>query len=114
MPISEAARADLYTGLAEVLGPDRAEILMAQLPRFDPAEVATKTGLAELGAGLAATRSDLSGLAAATKSDFVEVRGELRDGLAAVNQRLDRLFLTLLVGMFGVVAALIGLVFTVA
>lgn len=87
MPISEAARADLYTGLAEVLGHDRAEILMAQLPRFDPAELATKTDLAEL-------------------------RGELRDGLAAVNQRLDRLFLTLLIGMFGV-AALISLVFTI-
>ncbi len=89
MPISEAARADLYTGLAEVLGPDRAEILMAQLPRFDPAEVATKTDLADL-------------------------RGELRDGLTAVNQRLDRLFLTLLIGMFGVAAALISLVFSVS
>lgn len=93
MPISEAARADLYTGLAEVLGPDRAEILMAQLPRFDPAEVATKSDLAELRA---------------------ELRGEFHDGLAAVNQRLDRLFLTLLVGMFGIVASLISLVFTVA
>ncbi len=89
MPISEAARADLYTGLAEVLGPDRAEILMAQLPRFDPAEVATRTDLADL-------------------------RGELRDGLAAVSQRLDRLFLTLLIGMFGVAAALISLVFSVS
>ena len=103
MPISEAARADLYTGLAEALGPDRAETLMAQLPRFDPAEVATKTDLAELSAGLAATRSD-----------FAELRGELRDGLKDVNQRLDRLFLTLLIGMFGVVASLISLVFTLA
>ena len=88
MAISEAARADLYTGLADVLGPDRAETLMAQLPRYDPAEVATK-------------------------SDLAELRTELRDGLAAVNQRLDRLFLTLLVGMFGVVAALIGVIFRI-
>jgi len=93
MPISEAARADLYTGLAEAIGPDRAEILMAQLPRFDPADVATKTDLAEL---------------------RTELRTELRDGLAAVNQRLDRLFLTLLVGMFGIVAALISIVLTIA
>ena len=92
MPISEAARADLYNGLAEVLGPDRAETLMAQLPRYDPAEVATKSDLAEL---------------------RTELRTELRDGLAAVNQRLDRLFLTLLVGMFGVVAALIGVIFRI-
>lgn len=114
MPISEAARADLYTGLAEVLGPDRAETLMAQLPRFDPSEVATKSDLAELNAGLVATRSDLSGLAAATKSDFAEVRGELRDGLKNVNQRLDRLFLTLVAGLFGVIAAMASLVLTVS
>lgn len=86
MPITEAERADLYTGLADVLGPDRAEKLMRQLPRFDPDKVATH-------------------------SDVAELRTELRDGLAAVNQRLDRLFLTLLVGMFGVVAALVGVVF---
>ena len=89
MPISEAARADLYTGLAEVLGPDRAETLMAQLPRFDPIDVATK-------------------------SDLAELRAELRDGLAAVNQRLDRLFLTLLVGMFGLVAAVVGVILSIS
>lgn len=98
---------------------------MAQLPSFDPAEVATKSDLAELqaatksdlaelSAGLAATRSDLSGLATATKSDFSEVRGELRDGLKNVNQRLDRLFLTLVAGLFGVIAAMASLVFTVS
>lgn len=102
MPTSERARADLYTGLAEVLGPDRAETLMAQLPRFDPAEVATRSDLA-------ATRSDL----AATRSDLAALRSEMRDGLVAVSQRLDRLFLTLLVGMFGLVAAMVGVVFSV-
>ena len=89
MPISEAARADLYTGLAEVLGPERAETLMAQLPRFDPADVATK-------------------------ADLKELRVELRDGLAAVNQRLDRLLQTLVTGLFVIVAAMVGLVLTVA
>jgi hypothetical protein len=92
MPISEAERADLYTGLAEVLGPGRAEILMAQLPRFDPNDVATKADLADL---------------------RTELRTELREGLAAVNQRLDRLFLTLLIGMFGIVATMIGVIFSV-
>ena len=61
---------------------------MAQLPRYDPAEVATK-------------------------SDLAQLRTELREGLAAVNQRLDRLFQTLLVGMFGVAAAFIGLIFRI-
>lgn len=92
--ISEAARADLYTGLAEVLGPDRAETLMTQLPRYDPTDVATKADVGEL------------------RSEFGDLRSELRDGLAAVNQRLDRLFLALLVGMFGFVAALAGVILT--
>lgn len=84
MAISEAQRADLYTGLAEVLGPDRAELLMTQLPRFDPIEVATKADIAEL-----------------------------KDGMRAVNQRLDRLFLTLLAGLFGMIAAMAVVLFVV-
>lgn len=114
MPISEAARSDLYTGLAEVLGPDRAEALMAQLPRLDPTEVATKSDLAELSAGLAATKSDPSGLAAAANSEIAKLRGELGDNLKNVNQRLDRLFLTLVEGLFGVIVAVASLVFTVS
>jgi hypothetical protein len=84
--MSEADRSDPYNGLSEVLGPDRAEILMAQMLRIDPAEVAT--------------RSDLAGL----RSDLAELRAELSGGLFAVNQRPVRLFLALLVGMFGVAA----------
>lgn len=43
--ISEAARSDLYTGLVEVLGPDRAETLMSAIPLYDLDEVATKRDL---------------------------------------------------------------------
>jgi hypothetical protein len=53
----------------------------------------------------------------ATKADLAdlrtELRTELREGLAAVNQRLDRLFLTLLIGMFGIVATMIGVILSV-
>ncbi len=59
MPISEAARADLYTGLSEVLGRERAETLMAYLPTFDPIDVATKTDVAELRAALEARMDGL-------------------------------------------------------
>lgn len=45
MAISEAARSDLYTGLVEVLGPDRAETLMSAIPLYDLDEVATKRDL---------------------------------------------------------------------
>jgi hypothetical protein len=79
---------------------------MAQLPRFDPAEVTTSSGLAAL-------RSDFGELRSDSRSDIAVLRSELRGGLAAVNQRLDRLFLALLVGMFGVVAAFIGVILSV-
>lgn len=69
---------------------------MAQLPRYDPADVATESSLNDL------------------RSEFHGLRTEVRTELAAVNQRLDRLFLTLLVGMFGVVAALIGVILTLS
>lgn len=104
--MSEAARSDLYNGLSEVLGPDRAEILMAQLHRTDPADAATKSDIAEVKSDFAELRSDFAEL----RSEFTDLRTEVREGLAAVNQRLDRLFLALLVGMFGVVAAFIGVV----
>jgi len=112
--MSEADRSDLYNGLSEVLGPHRAEVLMAQLPRFDPAEVATKSDLAALRSDFGELRSDFAALRSDTRSDIYELRGELSGGLAAVNQRLDRLFLALLVGMFGVAAAVVGVILSVA
>lgn len=89
MAITEAARADLYNGLAEVLGPDRAEALMTQLPDYDPVDIATKDDIAGL-------RSDISGLGAR---------------LDAHGNRLDRLFLTLVAGLFAIIAAMAGVVF---
>jgi len=52
--ISEAARSDLYTGLVEVLGPERAETLMSAIPLYDLDEVATKRDLQLLKAELRA------------------------------------------------------------
>lgn len=75
---------------------------MAQLPGYDPADVATK-------GDVAVVRADV----VLVKTDLAELRNEVRQGLAAVNQRLDRLFQTLLVGMFGVTAAFIGLIFRI-
>ena len=54
MAISEAARSDLYTGLVEVLGPERAETLMSAIPLYDLDEVATKRDLQVLKAELRA------------------------------------------------------------
>jgi len=91
MQISEAARADLYHGLVELLGEDRAETLMTHMPRYEPADVATKSDITEL------------------KSEI----GELKVGLAAVNTRLDRLFLVLVAGLVAFIAAMASVTFTV-
>ncbi len=113
MAISEAARADLYTGLAELLGRDRAETLMAYLPTFEPTDVATKADLAEL-------------------RDLLELRfGMIDRRLESIDRRFDsidrrfdsvdrrfeamevafsRLYLTLVTGLFVIVATMVGLI----
>jgi hypothetical protein len=83
---------------------------MAQLPRFDPAEVATQSDVSVFRSDVAVLRSDLAELRAGITAEL----GELRLGLVAVNQRLDRLFLTLQIGAFGIVATMLGVIGTVA
>ena len=68
MSLSEAERADLYTGLVEVFGPTRAEIMMSAYKLHDLDEVATKRDLAELRAEF---KSDF------TKLSFILVGGFL-------------------------------------
>ena len=94
MPISEASRHDLYNGLAELLGSERAETLMTHLPRYDPVDVATKT--------------DIVGL----RTDAIDLESRLNSRLDGLGQRLDRLFLTLVAGLFVIVTAMAGVVFT--
>lgn len=84
MPISEAARNDLYTGLAQVLGQDRAETLMSAISLNDLDQV---------------------------KSDIASIRGNLgtlETAIQRVDEKLDRLTFVLITGLFAVVATLIG------
>jgi hypothetical protein len=147
--MSEAARADLYNGLSDLLGPERAETLMTHLPRYDPAEVATKSDFADLRSDFAELRSDFRTEMSDLRSDFgtemsdlrsdfgtemsdlrsdfgtemsdlrsdfggemSDLRGEMSAGFAGVNERFDRMYLTLVAGFFVVVAAMAGVVFT--
>jgi hypothetical protein len=106
--MSEAARADLYNGLAELNGRERAETLMTHLPRSDPNDLVTKSDVSELRADFAALRSDFSEL----RSDFSELRAEVRLDFSALGARLDRMYLTLVAGLFVIVAAMAGVLFT--
>jgi hypothetical protein len=94
MSSPEAARHDLYNGLIEVLGPTRAETLMAAIRPFDISQLVTRD---EFRAGLAELRA--------------EFKSDLQQGLASVNQRIDRLFLAWIAGQAVTLAAIVGLAF---
>ena len=107
MPTSDAARHDLYTGLAELLGSERAETLMTHLPTYDPAEVATKADIAEL-------RTDATNVESSQNDRFDRIDDRfdrLESRFDELNKRLDRLFLTLVAGLFVVVAAMTSVFF---
>jgi hypothetical protein len=98
MPITEAARSDLYTGLVEVLGAERAETLMSAFPMYELDEVATKRDLAEL-------RVEFVREFAGVRAEIAGEVSSLRDDL---NTRFLQLTLVLVVGLLGVIATLIG------
>lgn len=83
MTTPEARRHDLYNALSDFIGADQADTLMAYLPSQATAELATRADIQELG-----TRIE-----------------RLEDRLDSVNQRLDRLFLTLAAGLIAMIAA---------
>jgi len=91
---SEAARHDLYNGLTELLGTQRAETLMAALPAYDVSTFLTKDEF----------RAEMAELRAEFKND-------LQQGLAAVNVRIDRLFLAWMGGLVVILGAMVGLAF---
>ncbi len=113
MAISEAARADLYTGLREVLGRDRAETLMAYLPTFEPTDVATKADVENLRQEMDRRFDEMDRRFEQVDQRFAQIdqRFEQVDQrFADVNGRLDRLFQTLVAGLFVIIAAMVGLV----
>lgn len=95
---SEAARLDLYNGLSELLGPERAETLMASLPTLDISGLATKADLKLLEVRMNALEARMTSLEAA---------------VIAIGLRLDRMFLALVGGLFVVVAAMVGVIVSV-
>ncbi len=88
-----AARHDLYNGLIEVLGTERTETLMAALPTRDASELVTKSDLARFEAELHA-----------------DLRADMHEMAAAINLRIDRLFLAWVGGLVVIVGALAGVV----
>lgn len=102
MTSPEAHRVDLYNRLVEVLGSQRADTLMAYLPIHASTELATRSGVAAL-----ETRFDRLDRRFDALEEAISSMGRRLD------QRIDRLFLTLVTGLFVIVAAMAGVVFGV-
>ena len=105
MTAAESRRLDLYNGLSDLIGPDRADTLMAYLPSRAGAELATNEGLHDLESRLSKGINDVESRLS-TRIDRLEDR--MDSGFAALNARIDRMNLTLAAGMLGVIAALIA------
>jgi hypothetical protein len=103
MAISEAARNDLYNGLRDVLGPERAETLMSAVPLHDLDEVATKGDLAQLRTDLRAEMAELRG---ELKGDLAQLRVEISTEIGALRQAMTHWMLTVLVTVVG---AMVGI-----
>ena len=105
---SEAARLDLYNGLSEILGTERAETLMAALPTYDISEIATKSDIYALEARVDA-RFDSIG----ARIDGLESRlASVETIVIGLGARMDRMFLAMIAGLFVIVATMAGVLLT--
>jgi hypothetical protein len=97
MTSAESRRHDLYNGLTEILGNDRADTLMAYLPSRESTELTTRSDLDALEERLA-RRIDLLD----HRFDLIDQRFE------ALTQRLDRIILALVAGLVAIIATLVA------
>ncbi|HET9609048.1 MAG TPA: hypothetical protein VFP06_05535 [Acidimicrobiales bacterium] len=144
MAITEDRRHDLYEGLIDVLGREKATTLMEHLPRLGSADVATKRDLDhqtlatrrdleietgklrdEMHTGFADIRAEMSGEFASVRAEMsgelASVRAEiadLRTEVAAVEARFERALRdqgrTFVLAMLSANATLAGLAFAAA
>lgn len=88
MATAEEKRLDLYNGLQEVLGTERATTLMTHLPAVESSDLLTRTEFNEF------------------RSEMAEFRSEVRGQFAKVNSRIDRVLLAVVGSLIAIVAAL--------
>ena len=94
MALTEQQRSEIYTSIADTIGEQGAEFLMAQQPPGGWEQLATKRDLADLEtktqAGFVALNAKMDVQFAAVKEQFAEVReqfAEVREQFAAVREQ---------------------------
>lgn len=90
MTMSNPQRHDLHSGLEEFLGPQRAEMLMEQLPPIDWADVATKDDLDGLEGRLRADlTAEVASLHSKIDADVGSVHADMAVGFAELAGKID-------------------------
>lgn len=90
----ESRRLDLYNRLQEVLGTDPATTLMTYLPPVETPELLTRTEF----------KSEVATVREQVQSQFDRVDSQLGE----LNKRIDRVLLTMVAGMFVILAAIVS------
>jgi hypothetical protein len=123
MATAESRRRDLYNGLTELLGIERADTLMQFLPSIEGSQQATRTDIYGLSARVddvgqnLTTRIDNVERSLTTRIDNVErdltaridrFEHSVTARFDAMNQRLDRVVLTLAAGLMAIIATLVA------
>ncbi|MFP4554790.1 MAG: hypothetical protein ACLFRT_13145 [Actinomycetota bacterium] len=117
MASPESIRLDLYNGLQQLLGTDRATYLMTHLLPAEMPDLLTKT---EFGIEMSQVRTEMSRMNTKMSrvntelSDlgtrFTKLEDKLDTRFAEVNKRIDRVLLAVVGGLFVMLAAMSGIV----
>ncbi len=119
MATYEARRRDLYNGLTEVLGIERADTLMQFLPSVEGSQQATRTDIYGLSGRIDDVERSLTARIDGMERSLTARIGDLTTRIDrfelsvtgrfdAMNQRLDRIVLTLAAGLMAIIAALVA------
>lgn len=111
----ESRRHDLYNGLIEIFGEDRADTLMAYLPTHQFDDLATSQDVKILSTRIDALERDIDERFSRVDERFDRVdkhfdrlTADMISRFDTLNGRLDRIVLTLAAGLIAIIVAMIG------
>lgn len=114
MTSPESIRLDLYNGLQELLGTDRATYLMTHLLPAEMPDLLTKNEfeieMSQVTAEISQVKAEMSQVKVDLGARFTKVEDKLDTKFAEVNKRIDRVLLAVVGGLFVMLAAMSGIV----